>query len=510
MPPIGRREFLAGAGIVAALGAGGCATPERPARSSRFAHGVASGDPAADRVVIWTRLDGGVDAEELTWVVARDRRLRRVVQRGSVTASPDSDFCCKVDVGGLEPGTTYFYGFRAGRERSATGRTRTLPSGTVPRLEFAVSACANYQQGAFAAYARIAEMDALNAVLHLGDYIYEYGDQSGGRIPLDPPHETVTLHDYRRRYAFYRRDPALQACHRMHPFISVWDDHETANNAWRDGAQNHDPAREGPWAERRAAAIRAWHEWMPVRDASPGAPIHRSFRFGQLADLIMLDTRLEARERPVQSGRDIAANPGLELLGSTQEQWLFSELDASRARGTTWRLLGQQVVFAPLGDFNPDQWDGYPQARRRILDHLRRAGIDNVVILTGDIHSAWALDVAANPYDPGAYDAATGRGSQAVEFVTPGIASEPLGDYLRKRDPERYRAVGEGVKRQPHLRFADYSNRGFLSIAVSAERVDAAWHFVSAPQDPLSAVPEVHRESVAAGANRLQRSGAAG
>lgn len=505
MPPLDRRGFVAGAGLGAVLGLGGCAAAGRAGGALRFAHGVASGDPGPDRVVIWTRLDGASGPEEVEWLVARGPGLRGVVRRGRVVADPARDFCCKVDVEGLDPGATYWYGFRAGGRRSATGRTRTLPRDGVERLRFAVAACANRQQGSFAAYARIAGLEALDAVLHLGDYIYEYGDQSGGRLPLDPPHETLTLSDYRRRYAFYRRDPALQACHGAHPFIAVWDDHETANNAWRDGAGNHDPAREGPWPARRAAAVQAWREWMPVRDAAADAPIHRSFRFGDLADLIMLDTRLEGREQPVASARDIASYPDRDMLGPAQEAWLFGELDASQWRGARWRLLGQQVVFSPLGDFNPDQWDGYPQARRRILEHLRRGGIDNVVVLSGDIHSAWALDVAADPYDRAAYDGRTGSGAQAVEFVTPGIASEPLGDYLARRDPAARARMEAGIPRQPHLRFADYASRGFVSIALDAERVEATWHFVADPADPRSRVAAVHSETVRAGENRLER-----
>ena len=242
MPPLDRRGFLAGAGLAAALGASGCAGTQGDRRQSRFAHGVASGDPGAERVVIWTRLDDATAAEELEWLVARDPQLRHVVRRGRVMADPLHDFCCKVDVGGLEPGTTYFYAFRVHGEHSVVGRTRTLPQDAVESLRFAVAACANYQQGSFAAYARIAEMESLDAVLHLGDYIYEYADQTDGHLPFDPAHEILTLEDYRRRYAFYRRDPALQAAHRVHPFIAVWDDHESANNAWRAATRRPTPA----------------------------------------------------------------------------------------------------------------------------------------------------------------------------------------------------------------------------------------------------------------------------
>lgn len=505
MAGLSRRGFVAVAGAGALLGAAGCSSNARHPGATLFLHGVASGDPLQHAVVIWTRLSGSADSRSVEWLVARDRKLRHIVRRGMVIASPEHDFCCKVDVDRLESGSVYFYAFRAAGEQSAVGRTRTLAEGSLVGARLAVVSCAHYQQGRYAAYARIAAQRNLDAVIHLGDYIYEYGDISGGTIAIDPPHEILSLEDYRRRYAFYRRDPSLQSCHASHPFIAVWDDHEFANNSWSGGARNHDPASEGTWEARRAVATRAWHEWMPVRDVGTGEFIYRSFRFGDLADLLMLDTRIEARDEPARSPRRIADSPGRQMLGSAQEQWLFGQLDASKARATRWRLIGQQVIFSPLGNFNPDQWDGYPLARKRILDHFSHAGIDDVVILTGDMHSSWALDVAPDPYDPAAYDGATGSGSLAVEFVTSGVSSEPLGEYLRRREPQRLQEVFDGIARQPHLRYCDLESRGFMILDVRPDRVEARWYVVERAEDIDSRAPLARTERVRHGDNHLLR-----
>jgi len=504
---IKRRSLITGVGIATVLTGTSCAEIGERASGAApvFLHGVASGDPAHDSVIIWTRVSDLAGTAELEWLLTSDRRLRHIVRSGTITASAERDYCCKVEVDGLAPGGRYYYAFRCAGQQSPTGLTRTLPEGAVSQLRFAVASCANYQQGSFAAYARIAEFGELDAVLHLGDYIYEYGDQVNAGMPLDPPHEILTLADYRRRYAFYRRDPALQSCHAAHPFIAVWDDHESANNAHMHGAQNHTPETEADWEPRKAAAIRAWHEWMPVRESSPLQPIYRRFRYGELADLIMLDTRLHGRELQARSARRIKDAPGKQLLGADQEQWLLQQLDDSSARGTSWRLIGQQVVFTPLGSFNPDQWDGYPLARQRIMDHLRDAAIDNVVMLTGDIHSAWALDVVAHPYEPGGYDHATGAGSLAVEFVTPGISSEPLGDYLLRRDPARLEAVRTGMTQQPHLHFADIHSRGFIILDATAERVRASWYFVRDSSARHSPVSKASSREVRSSANRISR-----
>jgi len=306
-------------GLIAAL-AGGAALPSGARGQSReaaaFTHGVASGDPQADRVILWTRAfreDGA--AAEVRWVVARNPELSDIVSEGRAETGPGRDYTVKVDAAGLAPGEAYFYGFFAGDIGSTVGRTRTLPRADAPHARLAAISCSNYPAGYFNVYRLLAERGDLDAVVHLGDYIYEYGPggyatawgMENGRAP-EPAKEIVTLSDYRRRYAQYRSDPDLQAAHASHPFICVWDDHESTNDSWRGGAENHD-AGEGAWDERKRAAVRCYLEWMPIRDPEPGRPreaIWRSFDFGRAASLVMLETRLTARAEQLSLSEDLA------------------------------------------------------------------------------------------------------------------------------------------------------------------------------------------------------------
>jgi alkaline phosphatase D len=496
-----RRAFLRSATATAALaGAGlpGCAGPSagmfRPQTGLVFRHGVASGDPLADRVILWTHVaaPGLLEPVPVSWVLATDPDLREVVASGRLSTGPERDHTVKLDPVGLEPGRTYYYRFEARGERSPVGRTRTLPVGGIDRLRLAFCSCANYPQGFFHAYAGIARRADLDAVLHLGDYLYEYGES--GSAPgrgVEPYHEIVSLADYRTRHALYKRDPDLQEAHRQHPFIAIWDDHESANNSWFGGAANHDPGRgEGDWAARKAAAIRAYFEWMPIR-ALPGEPalarrgrIYRGFRFGELADLLMLDTRLLARDEPAARGDLVRIDdPERSLLGSAQEAWLLDQLSASKREGVSWRLLGQQVIFSPFTEpgrpVNSDAWDGYRPSRQRILDHLGGGRIDDVVILTGDMHSSWAFDVSADPFSAGRYDPATGRGSLAVELVTPAVSASPLASFPGVR--ERFARV---LDTHPHCHFVDLERHGYVLLDVDHERVQAEWHLLEGVTEP--------------------------
>jgi alkaline phosphatase D len=462
-----------------------------------FRHGVASGDPLADRVILWTRVTTRADAiERVRWSIATDERMQRVVDRGEVSALPGRDHCVKVDALGLEPGRTYYYRFEARGERSPVGRTRTLPVATVARLKFAVASCANFPFGFFNAYACMAARDDLAAVLHLGDYLYEYapgtyGDGADiGRAHL-PAKEIVTLADYRTRYAQYRTDRDLQEAHRRHPWICVWDDHETANNSWRDGAENHNPeSGEGTWADRRAAAERAWFEWLPVREvrSARGSATWRSFRFGSLADLVMLDTRLYGRSRQLVDRNDTTglADSTRTLLGADQHAWLAEELRASKARGAAWHVIGQQCMFGQLLDgdrriLNVDQWDGYPGSREAVLAQLEGERIDDTVILTGDIHSSWALDVARDPF--AGYERGSGRGSLAVELVTTSVTSPgPFGD-----GPDAIAAEERTVANLPHVQWVNFRERGYLVLDLDAERARAEWWAVETIAQPSRA-----------------------
>jgi len=478
-----------------------------------FLHGVASGDPLQDRVILWTRVTVTPDIRRLPvrWEIASDPGLRKIVARGRVSTGPQRDFTLKVDAAGLDPGRTYYYRFDTLGEASAIGRTRTLPTGPVERLRLACCSCANYPQGFFNAYAEIAQRADLDAVLHLGDYLYEYGrDGYGSDAGLGrevwPAHEIVSLADYRERHACYKLDPDLQAVHQQHPFIAVWDDHESANNAWMHGAENHDPSREGAWRDRKAAAIRAYYEWMPVRaplgDLNPGR-IYRSFRFGDLADIVMLDTRLSGRQQQAAlNDPEGLADPNRRLLDAAQERWLRAQLEASRDAGTRWRLLGQQVLMGSMSargqPVNTDSWDGYPGDRIRLLEHLETAQVRDVVVLSGDVHSSWALEVARDPFSPEHYDPHSGRGSLAVEFVTPAVSSSPLGSFPGAG------ALAELDARRPHIRWTDLHRRGYTLLAVDAERSQAEWYCVDSVERPRAGAHFAQAFATARGESRLQ------
>lgn len=453
-----------------------------------FKHGVASGDPLGDRVILWTRVTppptrSATGPIAVDWQIADDEQLTRVVARGAASAAPERDFTVKVDAGGLRPGRTYFYGFTAGGQRSPVGRTRTLPARGAARLQFALVCCANYPAGYFNPYRCVADRADLDAVIHVGDYIYEfdngvYGDGTKlSRIP-EPRHEAVSLADYRIRYATYRTDPDLQAVHARHPFIVVWDDHELANDAWIGGAVNHNPEQgEGEWRVRRAAAYQAYREWLPIREA-PGDDVHlyRTFHFGGLADLIMLDTRGLRDQQTANDNLVALADPSRTVLGKVQESWMFDELRSSHRAGTPWRILGQQIMFAKLAFPNRpvplvDTWEGYQGARARVLDFLAREKVGDVAILSGDIHSSWAFDVPQDPF--GGYTARTGAGSLAVEFVAPAVSSPPIFADSTLRD-----LVMPLQVLLPHLKYVEGESRGYVSLDVTPGRIQADWYHV--------------------------------
>jgi len=493
-----RRDFL---GTAAMAGAGALFSSIDDRLSARvlaqarrgrrvFLHGVASGDPLQESVILWTRVTPPAGRREVavTCEIARDANFTRIAGRATQRTSAARDFTVKVDAMGLEPGATYYYRFSALGEASPIGRTRALPRSTA-RVRLAVASCSNLPYGYFNAYRRIAERPDLDAVLHLGDYIYEYrnaryGDGTAfGRVPM-PDKEITTLDDYRTRHAQYKSDADLQEAHRQHPWIVVWDDHEFTNNTWRDGAQNHNPEEgEGAWDARRAAAIQAYVEWMPIREdrMSRQTRIYRSFAFGGLADLVMLDTRLTGRdqEAPRREHVDVIEDPKRQLLGRAQEEWLFGELAESKRAGTTWQLIGQQIMFAHMAAdgasaVNTDAWDGYRPARDRVIDFLDTRQIRNAVILTGDIHSSWAYDIARDPWSRG-YDAKSGKGTLAVEFATPAISSPGWGTS----EPEK--AIGRSqdlMKARPHLHWVEGVHRGYVVVDVQPTRVQADWYFV--------------------------------
>ena len=447
-----------------------------PAPTGSIQHGVASGDPWATSVILWTRLSGAAMRTSLTWQVSRTPDFASLVASGMVDADPDRDFTAKVEATGLSPSTTYYYRFTAGSMSSPIGRTRTAPEGNIDRLRFAVCSCASYAHGFFHGYRRIAERADIDAVIFLGDYIYEYATGEYGNVrTYDPAHEILSLDDYRRRYRHYRLDRDLQEVHRQHPFISTWDDHESADNAYRDGAENH-KVTEGAWMARVLAASTAYREWMPIREVLEGGRLRlfRTLRYGNLVDLVVLDTRLWARDAQATGPADPAlTSPTHSLLGMDQETWLYEQLRSSTAQ---WKVVCQQVMVAQLPFvLNTDQWDGYPAQRTRFFDFLadNATGARNdVVVLTGDIHSSWASDLTPAPTETASYNPATGEGALAVEFICPGISSPGLGMSIDRLIRPRL------ATEAPHIKYVDLSNRGYIVLDLDASRAQAAWWHV--------------------------------
>jgi len=502
-------------------GAASLAVPDAQAtiEGASFRHGVASGDPARDGAVIWTRVTPRQDetrALVVNWWV-RDAN-GQMVASGRETARSSRDYTVKVEVAGLHDGAEYRYGFRCGKASSSEGRFRTLPAGSVDRLDLAVASCQLYQGGYYNAYAAIARLERLDAVIHLGDYIYEYGadfDVYGGgtpeRVP-DPPHEAITLADYRARHSQIKSDSDMQAAHARAAFICSWDDHETANNSWSGGSTNHQPEREGSWKARKAAALQAWFEWMPIRepaDRASSVATYRKFSFGNLATLFMLETRLVARSGPParlvspSSDEDVRAGiaelqtPGRMLLGPRQLDWLERGLAASRSADQPWQLIGNQVIMAPVAGpdfekrfgkgaeemllarlspslrkaladrlrgyrfgapFEWDSWDGFPAERERLVAAFARAG-SVPLVLTGDSHAFWANNLPGEQGDV-----------VARELGTSGISSPSYGDAMP--------GLGLGkllADQNDAVLASDQDAKGFLKITLSRGRCEASF-----------------------------------
>ncbi|TAK18191.1 MAG: hypothetical protein EPO40_38140 [Myxococcaceae bacterium] len=435
-----------------------------------FLHGVASGDPLTEAVILWTRvtLPAGMTGDVMvTWEVSRTVDFAAVAAMGSFTTNAARDYTVKVDATGLTAGTTYYYRFRASGMTSPVGRTRTAPTGAVDRARLAVVSCSSMGHGYFHVYRALSRRLDLDAVVHLGDYIYEYGNGQYGDVrQYDPPTEIVSLSDYRRRHAHYKRDADLRAAHQQHPFIAVWDDHEFADNSWEGGAENHKPMTEGEWAARKAAAEQAYFEWMPIREQSDRR-VYRRLQFGSLIDLVMLDTRVWGRQMQTAGMTPPFNDPMRTILGAAQEQWFLEQIMTSRA---TWKLVGQQVMMGQLPQFlNTDAWDGYPAARARFFSLLRTMRINDVVVLTGDIHSSWAMDLTETPTDTASYDPMTGRGSLAVEFVTPAITSPGFPPGVVTNTAQTVLA------RNTHMKYFDLVRRGYIILDATPARLQAAF-----------------------------------
>ena len=463
--------------------------PPPASNNTVFAHGVASGDPLADRVILWTRVSGATAATTLRWRVYADAGLSQLVREGMASTSSARDYTVKVDADGLLPGSSYYYRFEAlegATGLSPIGRTRTLPATGAQHLRLALVTCSN-TGSVFNAYARVAERADLDVVLHLGDYAYCDTD--------------YTLDQYRSRHKAYKADNAeLRELHRQHPMIVIWDDHETCNDAYETGAPAPNAAIGPLWTLRRDTATQVFFEHLPIRDNADGSyRIYRRFALGGLVDLFMLDGRLEGRSAQVSGETDAArSDPARTMLGQVQEDWLYDGLRTSTA---SWKLLGNQTMLGHLNEVTAagasannwmDQWDGYPPARQRLYDVLKgdaaHAKVSNVVVCTGDWHNSFIMDL---PEDPASsYTGATGAGSLAVEYVTPSITSGFFG-------------VSDLAPHSPHIKHHNDSAHGYQLLDITPARViGEEWQV-----DTVGAVSTVQTLAVAfetpSGSNRL-------
>ncbi len=538
MVEVSRRNMM----VTMALAASAMPIRADAAEASGFTHGIASGDPLTNRVILWTRFVSKVP-QNVQWEVARDQAFAQIIRRGKASTGPARDYTIKVDADGLPENAQLYYRFRSGDETSPIGRTRTLPRGRSDNLKLALFSCANLPFGYFNAYKHCAARKDIDIAVHVGDYIYEYKrgtypsarDAMTDRV-INPAGEIVLLDDYRQRYASYRSDPDLQALHAAFPMICIWDDHEITNDTWKGGAENHQPDTEGSWNMRWRAAIRAYDEWLPIRSSK--SPVqYRSFQWGNLASLIVLDTRFIGRDKQLNYRTDLRAlsavprpeelaaavkdfkprwlDPKRSLLGAAQESWLARQLQRSKAQGTTWQVLTQQIQFGffkqtkgndaylkkDASDFirsrvalgslvaehglpsNLDSWSGYPAARDRLMAVVK-AHANNAILLAGDTHNGWAFEMpGGNNGNPLLVEI----GGHSVS--SPGIESsfERLGNLEQ-----------EMLSANPELKWAALQGRGYTTVSFTPAGVEAQWLFVDTIRDRTFQISSTKTARIAA------------
>ena len=532
--PLASRRAALRLGLVGLAGLG--APLAAQAGAAGFTHGVASGEPGARQVLLWTRYQGDDDTV-LSWEVAEEMDFVRPLASGAVVARPERDWCAKVMATGLQPDRWYYYRFIAPNgQRSIVGRTRTLPEGPCARFRIALFSCSNYGFGWFNAYAHAAEAADFDLAVHVGDYLYEYrrGEYPAAKDVLagrgaDPANEIVALADYRTRYAQYRADPDLQRIHQIYPMVAMWDDHETANDTWKDGAENHQ-AEEGDWATRKRVSEQAWREWMPVSDE-----YWASYEIGDLATLFRLETRHVARSKPLDLVETLRGSaPGQteaalsafrdgawraadrELLGSAQQTWLAAGLRRSARARKPWQVLAQQIVMGQLAlpdvaveampakapdwlkarlqayaqasragiPLNMDAWDGYPAARARLYGAALEAEA-SLLVLAGDSHNAWAFDLEHQGNRIG------------VEMACHSVTSPGAEQSLAWVKPDALARAS--VARNPQLKWCDTARRGYTAIELTPASATAEWRFLATVRERGTALAGTQRMTVLAG-----------
>ncbi|KAF2966574.1 hypothetical protein GQX73_g7033 [Xylaria multiplex] len=526
-------------------------TPHWDSNKLNFTHGIASGDPSDDSVILWTRAAPTSDNDEsnitvsgyvplydhsteeyvlssnapvcVDWKIGTSKSLNHIVDSGTVYTSSDIDYTIKVEAKKLKPFTTYSC-------EACCILVQQLPFVPTFRDDRKVTNRKWAAFGFFNAYGNPVRKDSVDYVLHLGDYIYEYGNggygwgDAYGRIPL-PNREIHTLYDYRKRLATYRTDLDLVASHQMFPWIPVWDDHEVADNTYRDGSAHLNNTEESfiedggvSVDQRKMNAVRAYFEWMPIRqvDMDDNLRIWRNFQFGNLFDLVMLDTRQYDRSITdvywnTHYLSDIYNDASRSLMGPRQEAWFYKTLQNSAKRGATWRIVGNQVVFSRINasissgletPFNYDQWDGYQANRNRTFHTLYENKIGNNIFLAGDSHASWVSDLVwldEHPYDP-----STGEGSIGVEFAGTAVSSpSPAGQNVTLETAQLGSALF--IANNAELQWQDFYYRGYFELSISHDKVDAAYFGVPTTTVRSGAEIPLANFTVLAGANKLYR-----
>lgn len=512
-------------------------------RGMGFTHGVASGEPSQDSVLLWTRYVAMQDTK-LAAEISTDADFSDAKSAGEVIAGPARDFIGKLVVSDLLPGQWYFYRFIApDGQKSAVGRTRTLPVGSPSRFNLGVFSCSNMPFGYFNAYAHAAARNDLDLIIHTGDYLYEYGPgvyptekQALAGREVAPSHEMIQLADYRLRYAAYRSDPDLQRLHQLFPMIAMWDDHEFTNDAHRDGAQNHDSS-EGDWAVRKRVAEQVYREWMPVRDRATDEPYWETYQIGDLATIFVTESRISGRDHPaeiadalrgqtdippalVKFRDEVWQDPSRQMLGSEQEAWLGSTMRQSKADGTRWQVWAQQCIMGSLQSpketidwidpnapafvqtrvkvgqmaaeaglpFNMDAWDGYPVARDRILKDIANANAD-LLVLTGDSHNGWAFNLDVDDVPVG------------VELAGQSVTSPGFENFFRGANPVDVAKSLRGANQQLH--WANTESRGYMSVSLTPDTARSTWHFLETIRNRSTQMKGQATQAVANGNNKF-------